>query len=75
MGLGLKSDLNMHRAHSGSLRVRIEARHEWVERSGKLIFERQRIRWQRNTGTGKTGYGTAACTSLARQNSLRQQGI
>ena len=31
MGLGLKSDLNMHRAHSGSLRVRIEARHEWVE--------------------------------------------
>jgi hypothetical protein len=28
---GLKSDLNMHRAHSGSFRVRIEARHEWVE--------------------------------------------
>jgi len=31
MGLGLKSDLNMHRAPRGSLRVRIEARHEWVE--------------------------------------------
>jgi hypothetical protein len=29
--LGLKSDLNMHRARSGSFRVRIEARHEWVE--------------------------------------------
>ncbi len=27
----MKSDPNMHRAHSGSLRVRIEARHEWVE--------------------------------------------
>jgi hypothetical protein len=31
MDLGLKSDPNMHRAHSGSLRVRIEARHEWIE--------------------------------------------
>jgi hypothetical protein len=29
--LGLKSDPNMHRAHGGSFRVRIEARHEWVE--------------------------------------------
>jgi hypothetical protein len=29
--LGLKSDLSMHRAHGGSFRVRIEARHEWVE--------------------------------------------
>ena len=26
----MKSNLNMHRAHSGSFRVRIEARHEWV---------------------------------------------
>src|SRR5258708_14264430 len=30
-GPGLKSDLNMHRAHNGSFRVRIEARHEWVD--------------------------------------------
>ena len=39
--LGLKSDFSMHRANCGSLRVRIEARHEWVEPeiSGKLIFE------------------------------------
>jgi hypothetical protein len=28
--LGLKSDLNMHRAHSGSFRVRIEARQRMV---------------------------------------------
>ena len=41
-GLGLKSNLNMHRAHGGSLRVRIEARHEWVEPGDfrQLIFER-----------------------------------
>jgi hypothetical protein len=40
--LGLKSNLNMHRAHGGSLRVRIEARHEWVEPGDfrQLIFER-----------------------------------
>ena len=38
--LGLKSDLKMHRAHGGSLRVRIEARHEWMESEayGKVIF-------------------------------------
>ena len=32
----------MHRAHSGSFRVRIEARHEWWRQSSfqKLIFER-----------------------------------
>jgi hypothetical protein len=38
----LKSNLNMHRAHGGSLRVRIEARHEWVEPGDfrQLIFER-----------------------------------
>ena len=38
--LGLKSDLKMHRAYGVSRRVRIEARHEWVETSfGKLIFD------------------------------------
>ena len=38
----MKSNLNMHRAHGGSLRVRIEARHEWVEPGDfrQLIFER-----------------------------------
>jgi hypothetical protein len=30
MDLGLKSDLNMHRAHGGSFRVRIEARQRVV---------------------------------------------
>jgi hypothetical protein len=30
MDLGVKSDPNMHRAHSGSIRVRIEARQPWV---------------------------------------------
>jgi len=45
MGLGLKSILNMHRAHGGSLRVRIEARHEWVEPGDfrQLIFERMEV--------------------------------
>src|SRR5262252_7030316 len=40
--LDLKSDLNMHRALSGSFRVRIEARREWVKPGDfrNLIFER-----------------------------------
>jgi len=53
--LGLKSDLNMHRAHRGSFRVRIEARHEWVEPGdfGKLVFERSaHPRSQQTTGIG-----------------------
>ena len=38
--LGLKSDLNMHRAHSGPLRVRIEARQWWRQSLfGRLIIE------------------------------------
>jgi len=40
--LGLKSDLNMHRAYSGSFRVRIEARHRVVAAIDffeRLIFE------------------------------------
>ena len=40
--LGLKSDPNMHRAHGGPFRVRIEARQEWWRQqiSRKLVFER-----------------------------------
>jgi len=46
--LGLKSDLNMHRAHSGSFRVRIEARQRVVAavdfRKADLRVE-QRSKW------------------------------
>jgi hypothetical protein len=46
--LGLKSDPNMHRAHSGSFRVRIEARHEWVE---SRIFPEADLRKDQCPGT------------------------
>jgi hypothetical protein len=68
--LGLKSNLNMHRAHSGSFRVRIEARHGgWDSKiSGKLIFE-----WI--NAEGGMGYENTTNTSRTGQNGLRQQGI
>ena len=74
--LGLKSNLNMHRAHSGSFRVRIEARHGgWDSKiSGKLIFEWLNAYCQ-ISNEGGMGLENTTNTLRTRQNGLRQQGI
>src|SRR6266436_4475757 len=70
MDLGLKSDLNMHRAHGGSFRVRIEARQRVVAAANfqKAVHRSdQRTSCHRAIGIVKSGVvGRATCTLLTR---------